>query len=231
MANEEGDARVERDVETDVERGVLAAAEAFARAQHSRDSSGHDWWHIARVRTLAEVIAREEGADTYVCALAALLHDVADAKIAGDDETGQRRVRDWLEAHGVAPDVTAHVMEIIATMSFAGGNRPPMRTLEGRVAQDADRLDAIGAIGIARAFAFGGSRGRAMHDPAERARTYAGKAEYSASGAATITHFHEKLLLLKDRMNTAYARRLAEERHRYMLAFLDEFAAEWDGER
>jgi uncharacterized protein len=221
----------ERQTHVNVERDILTAAEAFAREQHSRDSSGHDWWHIARVRTLAQSIAREEGADVYVCALAALLHDVADAKIAGDDATGQRRVRDWLEAHGVAPDVTAYVMEIIATMSFAGGNRPPMRTLEGRVVQDADRLDAIGAIGIARAFAFGGSRGRALHDPGEQPRAYADKAEYSASGAATITHFHEKLLLLKDRMNTAYARRLAEGRHRYMLAFLDEFAAEWDGER
>lgn len=231
MGREEGDAPVERNVETVVERDVLVAAEAFAREQHSRDSSGHDWWHIARVRTLARAIAREEGADAYVCELAALLHDVADAKLAGDDATGQRRVRDWLETHGVAPDVTAHVMEIIVTMSFAGGNRPPMRTLEGRVVQDADRLDAIGAIGIARAFAFGGSRGRAMHDPGERPRTYADKAEYNASGAATITHFHEKLLLLKDRMNTPYARRLAEQRHRYMLAFLDEFAAEWDGER
>jgi uncharacterized protein len=231
MGREEGQTHVDVGSESDVERDILTAAAAFAREQHSRDSSGHDWWHIARVRTLARAIAREEGADAYVCALAALLHDVADAKIAGDDATGQRRVRAWLEAHGVAPDVTAHVMEIIATMSFAGGNRPPMRTLEGRVVQDADRLDAIGAIGIARAFAFGGSRGRAMHDPDERPRAYAGKAEYSASGAATITHFHEKLLLLKDRMNTVYARRLAEDRHRYMLAFLDEFAAEWDGER
>ena len=210
---------------------ILADAEAFARDVLTGESSGHDWWHIARVRTLARAIAHEEGADAYVCVLAALLHDVADAKLAGDEETGQHRVRDWLETHDVVPDVTAHVMEIIATMSFAGGNRPPMRTLEGKVVQDADRLDAIGAIGIARAFAFGGSRGRAMHDPDERPRAYAGKTEYSASGAATITHFHEKLLLLKDRMNTAYARRLAEERHRYMLAFLDEFAAEWDGER
>jgi uncharacterized protein len=211
--------------------GVLAATAAYVRAQLGGDSSGHDWWHIDRVTRLVRRIAREEGADAYACELAALLHDIADAKIAGDEETGQRRVRGWLEAQSVEPEVTAHVMEIVATLSFGGGNRPPMRTLEGRVVQDADRLDAIGALGIARAFAFGGSRGRLLYDPAEAPRTYASKAEYHASGASTIMHFHEKLLLLKDRMNTAYARRLAEVRHAYMLAFLDEFAAEWEGER
>jgi uncharacterized protein len=217
---------------TEAEReGVLAATATYVRAQLGGDSSGHDWWHIERVTRLARSIAREEGADAYVCELAALLHDIADAKIAGDEETGQRQVRTWLEAQGVEPEVAAQVLEIVATLSFGGGNRPPMRTLEGRVVQDADRLDAIGAIGVARAFAYGGSRGRLLYDPAEAPRTYADKAAYHASGASTIMHFHEKLLLLKDRMNTTYARRLAEARHAYMLAFLDEFAAEWEGER
>ena len=211
--------------------GILAAAEVFVRERLAGDSSGHDWWHIARVRNLARAIAREEGANPFICELAALLHDVADDKIAGSEEAGQALVRDWLDTHSVAPDAAARVMEIIATMSFGGGNRPPMRTLEGRVVQDADRLDAIGAIGVARAFAYGGSRGRALWDPDEAPREYASKAAYRASGSSTINHFHEKLLLLKDRMNTAYARRLAERRHAYMLTFLDEFGAEWQGER
>lgn len=210
---------------------VLAAAEAFAREQLAGDATGHDWWHTERVRRLARTLARAEGADTFTCELAALLHDVADDKIAGDEETGMRRVCAWLVGQPIAPEICESVAEIIATLSFAGGNRPPMRTLEGQVVQDADRLDAIGAIGIARTFAYGGARGRPLHEPGERARTYASKAEYRASNASSTAHFHEKLLLLKDRMNTAHARRIAEARHQYMVAFLDEFQREWDGER
>ncbi len=137
----------------------------MCRRNYVDEGSGHDWWHIERVRNLARTIAREEGGDPYICELAALLHDLADAKVAGDEATGQRRVCDWLVAHEVEPSVTERVMEIIATMSFAGGNRAPMTTLEGRVVQDADRLDAIGAVGIARTFAYGGSRGRLLYDP------------------------------------------------------------------
>jgi uncharacterized protein len=210
---------------------VLAQAAAFAREQLSGDSSGHDWWHIQRVAALARYIAREEGADVFICELVALLHDLADEKIAGSDAAGQATVRQWLVTQGVQAEVVTRAMEIIATMSFGGGNRPPMSTLEGSVVQDADRLDAIGAIGIARAFAFGGSRGRALYDPEDPPRTYDSKEAYRASTSSTINHFHEKLLLLKERMNTAYARQLAEARHRYMQAFLDEFAAEWEGER
>lgn len=209
---------------------LLSEAAQFARQQLERDSSGHDWWHIQRVIKLARDIAREEGADEFICELAALLHDVADYKIAGDEETGQRTVRDWLTSHGADDATLSAVMGIISTMSFAGGSRPPMATLEGKVVQDADRLDAIGAIGIARAFAFGGSRGRPLHVPGETARVYQSAAEYHRSTGSTITHFHEKLLSLKDRMNTTYARRLAEARHQYMERFLDEFAREWEGE-
>jgi uncharacterized protein len=210
---------------------VLAEATAFVREELARDSGGHDWWHIARVTALARRIADEEGADAFICELAALLHDVADEKIAGDEVAGQAKVRGWLEEHGVEVETIERVMEIIGTMSFGGGNRPAMRTLEGRVVQDADRLDALGAIGIARTFAFGGSRGRALYEPDESAREYRSQAEYHASTSSTINHFYEKLLLLKDRMNTNYARRLAAARHRYMQAFLDEFAAEWEGVR
>jgi uncharacterized protein len=217
--------------EDEDQRRVLDATEAHVRAALTGEGSGHDWWHIARVRAMARRLAAEEGADSFICELAALLHDLADDKVAGDEETGLRGVRDWLAAQHVDEATATHVMEIVATMSFGGGNRPPMATLEGRVVQDADRLDAIGAIGIARAFTFGGSRGRALYDPDQPPRAYASKAEYRASDSSTINHFHEKLLLLKDRMNTATGRRLAAARHAYMEAFLVEFAAEWDGDR
>jgi uncharacterized protein len=216
---------------TEIEEQWLEEAGAFARAALAGDASGHDWWHVARVRALARTIAREEGADAFVCELAALLHDVADDKITGDEATGLATVRDWLETHGMASDVADAVMEIIATMSFSGGNKPPMRTLEGRVVQDADRLDALGAIGIARAFAYGGSRGRTLYDPEQPLREYVSKAEYRASDSPTINHFYEKLLLLRGRMNTPFARRLAEHRHQIMEAYLAEFYAEWSGER
>jgi uncharacterized protein len=220
----------------DVNAGVAAAraqllgeAEAFVRASLAHDSSGHDWDHIARVRRLAMTIGYDEGADLYICQLAALLHDVADEKIAGDEETGLARVRDWLTAHGAESDVFARVMEIVATMSFAGGHRPAMASLEGRVVQDADRLDALGAVGVARAFAFGATRGRPMYDPEIPPRANMSREEYRQRQSPTINHFYEKLLLLKDRLNTSRARQLAEERHRFMLAFLDQFYAEWEG--
>jgi uncharacterized protein len=213
------------------EERVLEEAETFVRAALAGDASGHDWWHIARVRALARTIAREESANSFVCELAALLHDVADDKIAGDEATGLATVRTWLTAHEVDADATDAVMEIISTMSFSGGNKPPMRTLEGRVVQDADRLDAIGAIGIARAFAYGGSRGRTLYDPEQPPREYANKAEYRTSDSPTINHFYEKLLLLRERMNTPFARRLAEHRHQVMEAYLAEFYAEWSGEQ
>ena len=215
----------------DQREALLRAAEHHARAELSRDSSGHDWWHIARVRALARSIAEAEGADLFICELAALLHDLADYKIAGDDATGQATVRAWLDAQGAEATATERVMEIIATMSFKGGAQPPVATLEARVVQDADRLDAIGAVGIARAFAFGGSRGRALHDPEQPPRGAMTVQEYRANTGSTINHFHEKLLLLKERMNTPYARRLAEARHAFMEQYLAQFAAEWAGER
>jgi uncharacterized protein len=215
----------------DEQARILTEAEAYVRAALAHDSSGHDWWHIARVRAMARRLAHEEGADTYICELAALLHDVADDKIAGDEETGLRTVRAWLIEHGAEVTAVEHVMQIIGTMSFGGGNRPPMETLEGRVVQDADRLDALGAVGIARAFAYGGAHGRALYDPDDPPHAYRSKTEYRASQSSTINHFHEKLLLLKDRMNTATGRRFAAERHTYMEAFLAQFAAEWEGER
>lgn len=226
-----GDATDAKGATTAAQARLLRAAEGFAREALAGDASGHDWSHVERVRRVARTIAEAEGADSFVCELAALLHDVADYKIAGDEATGLARVRAWLAAEGCDAPTSARVMEIIATLSFAGGERPPMTTLEGQIVQDADRLDAIGAVGVARAFAYGGAKGRAMHDPDQPPRERMSVEEYRAQPAPTINHFYEKLLLLKDRMNTPYARELAERRHQFMLAFLDQFYAEWDGRR
>lgn len=210
---------------------ILNAAEAYARDILTGESSGHDWWHIVRVRALARAIAEQEHADAFICELAALLHDIADPKIAGDWETGLAQVRDWLTAHDVPGAAIEQVLEVVATISFAGGSKPAPSTLEGRVVQDADRLDAIGAIGIARAFAYGGHHGRVLYDPNIAPRETMTAEEYRTHLTPTINHFYEKLLLLKDRMNTAYARQLAEQRQQVMEAFLAEFSAEWDGLR
>lgn len=211
---------------------VLARTEAFVREKMEGEGSGHDWWHVHRVRRLALRLAREEGADPYVTELAALLHDVADHKFHGGDETvGPRVARGWLSGLGVDPAVTEHVADIIARLSFKGaGVATPMETAEGRVVQDADRLEALGAIGIARTFAYGGSRGRALYEPDAPPEMHASFDAYKASRGHTINHFHEKLFLLRERMNTASARRIAEARHRYMEAFVARFMAEWEGE-
>jgi uncharacterized protein len=195
------------------------------------DSSGHDWWHIARVRASALAIGKAEQADLYVVELAALLHDIADWKFhGGDDKAGPRAAEAWMTELGVDSATIAHVCEIIATLSFKGAQvATPMRTIEGRVVQDADRLDAIGAVGIARTFAYGGHAGQPMHDPTQAPEAHATFADYKSKRTTTINHFYEKLLLLKDRMNTDTARRLAEARHTFMQCFLDEFDNEWNG--
>ncbi|HTM68001.1 MAG TPA: HD domain-containing protein [Candidatus Binatia bacterium] len=195
------------------------------------EGSGHDWWHVHRVRNLAKRIAAEEGADPHVAELAALLHDIADWKFhGGDDTAGPRASREVLESLGADAATIEHVCDIVATISFKGaGVTIPMKTLEGRVVQDADRLEALGAIGIGRAFAYGGHKHRQMHVPGAAPVMHATAEAYKKSEGTTINHFHEKLLLLKDRMNTAAGRRIAEERHRYMEDFLLRFDREWEG--
>lgn len=212
---------------------VLEQTAGHVRQLLAGDSSGHDWWHIERVRAMALAIGRGEGADLYVVELAALLHDIADWKFhGGDDDLGPRRAAEWLAGFDVESTVIEHVAEIVRQVSFKGAQvATPMRTLEGQVVQDADRLDAIGAIGIARAFAYGGHAGRALYDPAVAAEGHASFEAYKKNSGPTINHFHEKLLLLKDRMNTPTARRLAEGRHQFMVDFLQRFHAEWNAEQ
>lgn len=210
---------------------VMARTEAQVRAALAGEGTGHDWWHADRVRHLALRLGEEEGADPFVVGLAALLHDLADWKFRGGDEgAAPREAAAWLEGNGVAPEVVAHVAEIVGTLSFKGAAvATPMRTLEGRVVQDADRLDALGAIGVARAFAYGGSRGQPLHDPEIAPARHGSAAAYMAGGGTTLNHFDEKLLLLRDRLNTDAARRLADGRHRFMEEFVTRFLAEWDG--
>ena len=213
------------------QKEVVDATQEFVRLRLAEEASGHDWWHIYRVRNNAMAIAAAEDVHLYVVELAALLHDIADWKFHGGDMTkGPAVARQWLESQAVEEEVIAHVCEIIATVSFKGaGVKTPMRTKEGMVVQDGDRLDAIGAIGIARTFAYGGHKGRPMHNPESKPELHKSFGEYKNSNGATVNHFYEKLLLLKDRMNTEAARRIAERRHAYMEQFLQQFYAEWEG--
>jgi uncharacterized protein len=212
---------------------LLDQTAAHVREVLEADSSGHDWWHVERVRKAALAIGQSEGADLFIVELAALLHDIADWKFhGGDDALGPRKAREWMTGLGVDPAAIDHVCEIIATLSFKGaGVATPMRSLEGRVVQDADRLDAIGAIGIARTFAYGGHVGQPLCDPERPPQAHASFDDYKRGRTTTINHFHEKLLLLKDRMNTKTGRQLAAARHDFMERFLAQFDDEWHGRK
>jgi uncharacterized protein len=187
-----------------------------------------------RVWQLSKTIAAAEPqADLFIVELGALLHDIADWKFHdGDEKAGPKAAREWLESIGAHEAVITHVEDIIRTVSYKGaGVASNMKTLEGKIIHDADKLDAIGAIGIGRAFAYGGAQGRAMYDPEQAPQHHASFEVYKKNGGPTINHFYEKLLLLKDRMYTTTAKRMAEERHAYMEQFLQEFYAEWEGKK
>lgn len=208
---------------------LVSRIAAEIRQRFADEGSGHDWYHIERVWKLARRIAAAEGADREIVELAALVHDIADWKFhGGDDGIGPREAAKLLQAAGAADAVIAAVVDIVATISYKGaGVTTAMRTLEGRCVQDADRLDALGAIGIARCFAYGGHAGRLIHDPAVPPVVHATAEAYKAARGTSFNHFYEKLLLLKERMNTPAAMALAEERHRYLEGFVAQFLAEW----
>ncbi|WP_324720293.1 HD domain-containing protein [Salinimicrobium sp. HB62] len=201
----------------------------FVKTTLKNAEGGHDWFHIERVLKNAEIIAASEDVDKFVVALGALLHDIADSKFhEGDETVGPRLAREFLQEQQVPAAIIEHVENIIKWISFKGGNEAQQfRSPELDVVQDADRLDALGAIGIARTFNYGGHKGRPLFDPEVKPNLNMTKEEYKSSSAPTINHFYEKLLLLKDRMNTATGRKLAAERHRYMENFLQEFYKEW----
>ena len=203
---------------------MIDRALQYARELFVGDSGGHDYYHTLRVYRMAARIGVAEGADAEVVALAAILHDADDVKLF--DGVGLPHARSFLAGHSKSDEV----LEAISTVSFKGTGTARPATIEGMVVQDADRLDAIGAIGIARAFAYGGSHARAMHDPEVSPRGEMTEQEYRKSMSTTVNHFYEKLLKLKTLMNTRAGREIAEERDRFMRAYLAEFLKEWDGE-
>ena len=209
---------------------IISQTITFVKQQLKGDATGHDWWHVHRVWHMALTLAEKEGADLFVVQLAALLHDIADWKFhAGDDKKGEVMARQWLESLGIEEKVISHVCQIVGDISFKGaGVATNMKTIEGKVVQDADRLDAIGAIGIARAFAYGGYKKREMYNPEIKPLLHQSFEQYKNSEGTTVNHFHEKLLLLKNRMNTQSALQIAEERHHFMEVFLDKFLKEWN---
>lgn len=202
--------------------------------QTLRDAEGgHDWWHILRVWNNAKLIGQSEKADMLVVELAALLHDIADSKFYnGDEEIGPEIAGDFLKEIKVQESVIEHVQNIIRNMSFKSGlGNVTFQSLEMQIVQDADRLDAIGAIGIARAFTYGGYKNREMYNPDIKPALNMSKEEYKNSTAPTINHFHEKLFLLKDLMNTEAGRQIAVERHQFMETYLEQFNNEWNGKQ
>jgi len=210
---------------------TIALTEQFVKNFLSGDCSGHDWWHIERVRKMTKKIAVEEGADLFICEMAALLHDVADEKLNVTEEIGINRVKEWLNYVSLDEDCIERIMDIIENMSFKGGGVPPMKTLEGKIVQDADRLDAIGAIGIARTFAYSGAKGQLIYDPSIPVRENMTKEEYRKNKTTAINHFYEKLLKLEGLMNTQSGKRLAKKRQMIMEEFLENFFEEWNGQK
>jgi uncharacterized protein len=195
------------------------------------EGTGHDWYHIDRVRKVALKLAESEGADMEVVELAALLHDIADHKFHDNDlSAGPAKARELIIEYGGSPELADRVSHIISETSYKGaGVETPVSSIESAVVQDADRLDAIGAIGVARTFAYGGSRNQPIYDPELQPVLHNDFEAYAKTRTSTINHFYEKLLLLKERINTEAGKRMADERHDFMQSFLDRFFEEWEG--
>ena len=212
-----------------IEKTIKFVKETLANAE-----GGHDWFHIERVYKNALLIVKNESVDVFVVQLGALLHDIADSKFYNGDETiGPKKARQFLFEQNVDSIIIEHVVSIIESMSFKNSfeTEKKFTSLEMSVVQDADRLDAIGAIGIARCFNYGGFKNRALYNPEVLPNLKMTKKEYKNSDAPTINHFYEKLLLLKDKMNTKTGRRIAISRHNYMESFLKQFYREWEGKQ
>jgi len=212
---------------------LISTTITFVKQQLTGAEGGHDWFHIERVYRNSLLLAQTETCDETVVKLGALLHDIADSKFHNGDETiGPKVARTFLESQNVDETIIVHVLNIIENISFKGGNfEKKFHSKELEIVQDADRLDAIGAIGIARTFNYGGFKNRPLYNPNIAPNLHMSKEEYKASEAPTINHFYEKLLLLKDKMNTETGKQLALERHHFMENFLSQFYAEWDGEK
>lgn len=205
---------------------IIKKTEEYAKKTLQGEPTGHDWWHTDHVRRLALKIAEEEKADMFIVELAALLHDITDWKFSDKEE---KPIKEFLEKIKTDKKTIHHVCDIIKNLSYKGaGVQTPMKTKEGKIVQDADRLDGIGAIGIARTFAYGGKIGRPIHNPNAKPVMHKTFEEYKKIDESSINHFYQKLLLLKDRLNTKTAKKMAEKRHAFIQAFLKEFLEEWN---
>jgi uncharacterized protein len=206
---------------------------AFVKLKLENAEGGHDWFHMERVYKNAMLIAKDEDCNLTVVQLGALLHDIADSKFNDGDETvGPKVAREFLQSQNVSEEIIAHVIAIIENISFKGGNfEKKFMSKELEIVQDADRLDALGAIGIARTFNYGGFKNRTLYNPEILPNLNMTKEEYKNSEAPTLNHFYEKLLLLSAKMNTRTGKKIAQERHRFMEVFLEQFYAEWNGEK
>ncbi len=212
---------------------IIEKTLTYVKKELEGAEGGHDWWHINRVWKNSLKIAETEKADLLIVQLGALLHDIADAKFHdGDEEIGPRKAKHFLEDLKLPTSTIEHVVSIIENISFKGGNfKQGFRSTELDIVQDADRLDALGAVGIARTFNYGGYKNNPIYDPYVEPKLDMTKEEYKKSNAPTINHFYEKLLLLKDRMNTEKGKSMAQSRHNYMKDFLQQFYSEWNGEK
>lgn len=210
---------------------LIEQTKKYVKQTLKNAEGGHDWFHIERVYKNALLIAKEENCNLEVVQLAALLHDIADSKFHNGDETiGPKTAKNFLEQENVSKETIAHVLAIIENISFKGGNfEQKFQSIELDIVQDADRLDAIGAIGIARTFNYGGFKNRTLYNPEIKPNLSMSKEEYKNATSPTINHFYEKLLLLKDKMNTPTGKKIAVERHAFMELFLKQFYSEWEG--
>ncbi|MBV8255490.1 MAG: HD domain-containing protein [Chitinophaga sp.] len=210
---------------------IIDATVAYVQRELAEAEGGHDWWHIYRVWNQTKRIAKSENVNMLVVELGALLHDIADSKFnGGDEEIGPAKAVAFMQQQGLSEEVIKHVENIVRYISFKGGhNENGFYSLELGVVQDADRLDAIGAIGIARAFNYGGFKNRMIYDPNISPVMQRSKEDYKHNNAPTINHFYEKLLLLRDKMNTETGKQLAAQRHQFMEQYLEQFYAEWEG--
>jgi uncharacterized protein len=216
------------------DQSIIQKTAEYIEQKFTGEASGHDWWHIYRVWKMAQHLCQmEPAANQEIVELAALLHDIADWKFNnGDDTAGPKAARVWLEQNHLPETSITSICDIIENMSFKGAKvAAKSLSLEGQLVQDADRLDAIGAIGIARTFAYGGHAGRSMYNPNQKPHLHQTSDAYKHNTGPTINHFYEKLLLLKDRLNTDAAKQIAQHRHQVMELFLTEFYAEWDGKK
>ncbi|MEH7335918.1 HD domain-containing protein [Neobacillus drentensis] len=210
---------------------IIKQTEEFVLHELGEDATGHDWFHVDRVRRNALHICKEEKAgDPFIIEMAALLHDIPDEKLNESAEKGQQKLETFLESVSLTDSDKNHIVNIIESISYKGGRKTTLESIEAKIVQDADRLDAIGAIGIARAFAYGGKKGQPIYDPSITVRKEMSLEEYRKGKSTSIHHFYEKLLKLRDLLNTEAAKNMAASRHQMMVLFLEQFYQEWDGQ-